>query len=56
MAASCCRKLVQSDSDQADTLALKEGLQFAKDMIFLNLVVESYSLNTIKEHQRTKIF
>jgi len=38
VAASCCRKLVQSDSDQADTLALKEGLQFAKDTIFLNLV------------------
>lgn len=32
---SCCKKLVLPDSDIAEAMALKLGLEFARDMLFL---------------------
>lgn len=46
-AATCCKKLVLPDSDIAEAITLKLGLEFARDMLFLNIIAESDSLNTI---------
>jgi len=47
-AATCCKRLVLLDSDITEAMALKLGLEFARDMFFLNLIAESDSLNTIR--------
>lgn len=46
MAAYCCQKLIQNDSDQVEAMALKVSLHFGKDLLFLNLIAED-SLSAI---------
>lgn len=55
VAAKCWCILTLPDSDVAEGLALLKGLEFAKDMVFLKLIVESDSFNIItciNENQR----
>jgi len=44
---STTKRLFLLDSDIAEAMALKLGLKFAWYMLFLNLIAESDSLNTI---------
>jgi len=54
-AASCCQKQLFPNSDIAELMALKHGLKFARDMIFLNLIAEADSLNAIESITVKKI-
>jgi hypothetical protein len=38
------------DSDVAEIMTLKYGVLFAKDMLFLNLILEHDSVNAIEYH------
>jgi hypothetical protein len=46
MVAYCRKNHMHNDLDQVNAMALRIGLQFSKDMLFLNLIME-YSTNTI---------
>ncbi|MCI49594.1 cyclin D3, partial [Trifolium medium] len=41
VAASCWQILSLPDSEVGESLAMRKGLEFAKDMSFVNLIAES---------------
>jgi len=56
IATSCCQVFSLPDSEVAEALVIRKGLEFAKDMFFLNLIAESddsnvvQALNTHQQH------
>lgn len=41
LASSCWQVCSLPDSEVAETLAMRKGLEFTKDMCFMNLIAES---------------
>ncbi|MCI35158.1 hypothetical protein A2U01_0056379, partial [Trifolium medium] len=59
VAASCWQVLPLPDSEVAEALAMRKGLEFAKDMSFLNLIAESDASNMIlalNHHQQSSYY
>ena len=54
VAAQCWCILSLQESDVAEGLAMLKGLKFAKDMLFLKLIVESDSSNVITSISETQ--
>jgi len=46
IAASCCQAFSLLDSEVAEALTMRKGLEFAKDMSFMNLIEESNAYNS----------
>ncbi|PNX88593.1 hypothetical protein L195_g044699 [Trifolium pratense] len=56
VAASCWQVLSLSNSEVKEAVAMRKGLEFAKDMSFLNVIVESDASNvilTLNHHQQS---
>ena len=47
VAVTCWKTLTLPNSDIAEAMTMKKGVEFAKDMLFLYLISKSYSQNVI---------
>jgi len=47
VAAACWKTTILQNSDMVEAMAMKNGVEFANDMLFLNLIVEPDSQNVI---------
>jgi len=59
VAASCWQIFSLLDSEVAEALAMRKGLEFAKDMCFINLIAESDASNVISAlntHQQSSTY